>query len=104
MGIVAEGAQAYTGAMEQLYDIYFAGKLAEGFEEAQVRANLAKLFKLGDAGLDKLFSGKPQAIKRGVDKPGAVKYKTAMARAGAVAVVKAQPAPEPAAGGGREAA
>jgi hypothetical protein len=75
--------------MEQLYDIYFAAKLVDGFDEATVRENLAKLFKANDVALDKLFSGKPQPVKRGVDKAGALKYKAAMARAGAVAAVKA---------------
>jgi hypothetical protein len=76
--------------MEQLYDIYFAGKLVDDSDIATVRGNLGELFKIKDgATLDKLFSGKPQAIKRGVDKPAAIKYKTAMARAGAVALVKA---------------
>ena len=75
--------------METLYDIYFAGRLVEGFEAGEVRENLVKLFKLNDVALEKLFSGKPQPIKRGVDKAGAIKYKTAMARAGAVAAIKA---------------
>lgn len=75
--------------MEQHYDIYFAGQLVEGFDEGSVRKNLSTLFKINDTALDKLFSGKLQPVKRGVDKPGAIKYKTAMARAGAVAVIKA---------------
>jgi len=83
-GIVAPPQQAYTEAMGQLYDIYFAGQLVEEFDEAVVRENLAKLFKVNDVALEKLFSGKPQPIKRGVDKAGAIKYKTAMARAGAI--------------------
>ncbi|MFB3079391.1 MAG: hypothetical protein ACE1Y4_15450, partial [Lysobacterales bacterium] len=86
---------AYTGTMEQLYDIYFAGQLVEDFDEVTVRENLVKLFKTNDVALQKLFSGKPQPIKRGVDKAGAIKYKAAMAKAGAVAVVKAHPRAEP---------
>ena len=50
--------------METLYDIYFAGQLVEGFEAGEVRENLVKLFKLNDVALEKLFSGKPQPVKR----------------------------------------
>ena len=82
---------AYTLTMSELYDIYYAGGLIEGYDESTVRANLGKLFKANDATLEKLFSGKPQAVKRGVDKEGAVKYRNAMTKAGAVAVIRAQP-------------
>lgn len=82
--------------MDPLYDIFFAGQLVDGFDEATTRANMGKLFKANAATLDKLFSGKPYAIKRGVDKAGAIKYKAAMQKAGAVALIKAQPLAEPA--------
>jgi hypothetical protein len=76
--------------MSQLYDIFFAAQLIEGFEEATVRQNIARLFKANDETLEKLFSGKPQLIKRGVDKAAAIKYKTAMQNAGAVARIREQ--------------
>ncbi len=74
--------------MEELYDILFAGGIVDGFDVNDVRANIAKLFKANDATLEKLFSGKAQMIKRGVDKPAAIKYKGAMQKAGAVAVIR----------------
>ncbi len=87
--------------MSETYDIFFAAQLVDGFEEATVRDNLAQLFKANDTTLEKLFSGKPQLIKRGVDKPAAIKYKAALQKAGAVAVVRVTPgtakaAPDPA--------
>ena len=89
--------------MSETYDIFFAAQLVDGFEEATVRDNIATLFKANDATLEKLFSGKPQLIKRGVDKPAAIKYKAALQKAGAVALVRVTPgtgggevAPEPA--------
>ncbi len=89
--------------MSQRYDIFFAAQLVEGFELDTVRDNLGKLFKADDATLDKLFSGKPQLIKRGVDKEAAIKYKAALQKAGAIARVRehvdaaaAKPAPAPA--------
>ncbi|MEP5766627.1 MAG: hypothetical protein ABJ308_18660 [Halieaceae bacterium] len=88
--------------MSQSYDIFFAAQLVEGFEEATVRDNLGKLFKANAETLDKLFSGKPQMIKRGVDKQAAIKYKAALQKAGAVALIRANtpaetPKPQPAA-------
>ncbi len=79
--------------MSQRYDIFFAAQIVDGFDEATVRANIAKLFKANEATLEKLFSGKPQLIKRGVDKAAAIKYKAALQKAGAVALVRAQPEP-----------
>jgi hypothetical protein len=77
--------------MSQRYDIFFAAKLVEGFDEATVRSNIASLFKANSATLEKLFSGKPQLLKRGVDKPTAIKYKSALQKAGAVPLIRAHP-------------
>jgi len=82
-------ARPILGLMSQRYDIFFAAQIVDGFEQSTVRANLASLFKANDATLEKLFSGKPQLIKRGVDKAGAIKYKAALAKAGAVALIRA---------------
>lgn len=76
--------------MNELYDVYFAGQVQEGHDPGQVRAQLGKLFKANEQTLDRLFSGKPSAIKRGCDRDTALKYKTAMERAGAVPVIRAQ--------------
>ena len=68
--------------MEPLYNIYYAGEVLAGFDQSQVRKSLGALFKAGDATLDKLFSGKPQLLKRDCDEATALKYKQAMERAG----------------------
>ncbi len=85
--------------MSDLYDIFFAGKIVDGFDEATVRENVAKLFKANAQTVEKLFSGKPQAIKRGVDKQAAVKYKAAMQKAGAVPLIRAHAEAQPKAAG-----
>ena len=77
--------------MSQLYDIFFSAQLIDGFEEATVRKNMGQLFKANEAALEKLFSGKPQLIKGGVDKAGAIKYKAALEKAGAVARIREHP-------------
>ncbi len=83
--------------MSDLYDIYYAGKIVDGHDEAAVRENVARLFNANPATVEKLFSGKPQLIKRGVEKQAAIKYKAAMQKAGAVPLIRAHAAEKPAA-------
>lgn len=75
--------------MSELYDIFYAGKIADGFDETTVRANVARLFKANAQTVEKLFSGKPQIIKRGVDKQTAIKFRAALLKAGAVPAIRA---------------
>ena len=88
--------------MEPRYTIYFAGDLLEGQEPADVRGRLAKLFNADEPTLDRLFSGKPQVLKRDCDKATALKYKQAIEGAGARPIVQASeenavaPTPAPA--------
>ncbi len=81
--------------MEERYNIYFSGQVLEGHDIAQVRLQLAKLFKADDTTLDKLFSGSPQLIKRNCDKDTALKYQQAMKKAGAKPVIRAAEAAAP---------
>ena len=74
--------------MESSYDICFAGEILEGQTLATVRLKLGKLFKADEATLEKLFSGKVQVLKRDCDRETALKYKTAMERAGAKVIVR----------------
>lgn len=75
--------------MSELYDIFYAGKIADGFDESTVRANVARLFKANAQTVEKLFSGKPQIIKRGIDKQTAIKFRAALQKAGAVPLIRA---------------
>ncbi len=78
--------------MGSLYDVCFAGQLLDGHELQSVRHNIQKLFKANPETLDRLFSGKTQLLKRGCDKATALKYKLAMEKAGAKAVIRAREA------------
>ena len=82
-----DAPRAYTlpmrSADSERYDIAFSGECLEGFAEQDVRAAVGKLFKADDATLARLFSGKPQRIKRNVDRATALKYQKAMNNAGA---------------------
>jgi hypothetical protein len=74
--------------METTYNVYFAGEILPGHQGDAVREALGRLFKAGDATLDKLFSGSLELIKRDCDKATALKYKQAMERAGAKPVIR----------------
>ena len=70
------------------YDILFNGSIADGFELATVKANLAAMFKLPDATVDKLFSGESTVLKKNIDRQTAIKYQNALHKAGARIQIK----------------
>lgn len=74
--------------MSGAYSIVVNGEIADGFDLAQVKKTVAALFKLNDAQIEKVFSGKPVSIRRGIEKEQALKLRAALAKAGAVATVK----------------
>lgn len=79
---------------EQHYDIFFTGKLVEGVDQNKAIENAAKLFKLAIEEASKLFSGKPQLLKRRVNKAEALKYKAALHQAGLLTVFKLSTTPD----------
>jgi hypothetical protein len=77
----------------ELFDIYFTGKLVEGIDSGQAKQNFAQLFKTEPSQVEKLFNGKPQLLKRGCSKSEAIKYKTALHKAGLLVAFKAHQTP-----------
>lgn len=73
--------------MQETYNIYFSGDIADGESLEDVRRKIGALFNARDATLDKLFSGRTQLIKRNCSQDEALKYKAAMQRAGALATI-----------------
>jgi hypothetical protein len=59
--------------MEERYNVYFAGQVIDGHDPVAVRENLGKIFNANQVVLDKLFSGKPQLVKRECDAGTAAK-------------------------------
>lgn len=80
--------------MAESFSVVMTGKVAEGQELAVVKANVAKLFKLGDAQLEKMFSGQPVAVRKGIDRQQADRICAALLKAGAEARVKTDSLPE----------
>lgn len=69
--------------MSDRFNVVFSGELVAGSDPAQVRANLAKLFKMDAGKVEALFSGKPVVIKKDADQATAMKFRAALRQAGA---------------------
>ena len=81
------------------FEVVVEGRLADGADPAQVRANLAKLFKTDVARVEHLLSGDRLVIKKGLDEAAAGKYRAVIVKAGLIAEIVDSSA-ETAAGGG----
>lgn len=66
------------------YHVVFEGQITGEKDLADVKRQLAALFKMNAAQVESLFSGKPVVIKRDVDAQTAQKYAAAFKKAGAV--------------------
>ncbi len=66
------------------YAIVFRGRLVDGADASQVRANLARLFNADAARVEKMFGGQAVVIKKGLAAADAAKYRAVLAQAGAV--------------------
>lgn len=82
---------------QPLYDVYFTGKLVEGTDPQAAKASFMQLFKASPETADKFFNGKPQVLKRGLEKAEALKYKAVLHKAGLMVAFKAQQQESPAA-------
>jgi ribosomal protein L23 len=69
------------------FEVVFSGKLSEGATLEQVKSNVAALFKVEVAKVERLFSGATVSIKKGLDEASAKKYQLALLRAGAICQV-----------------
>lgn len=68
----------------QTFDIYFRGELLPDADPELARAGLAKMFRLDEEGVERLFSGRPKRIKRGADVEKASRYRAAFREVGAL--------------------
>jgi hypothetical protein len=79
------------------HSIVFSGKIRDGATQEETRRNLAEMFKIGDpAILERVFSGKPVILKKGLDENEARKQEMILYMAGAVCEVRVAPPPAPA--------
>ncbi len=67
----------------------FNGEILEGFDTMSVRTQLARMLKADQEKMATLFSGKQIVLKRTEDKQQALKYGSALKKAGADVKVRA---------------
>ncbi|MGB5199378.1 MAG: hypothetical protein WBR56_05715, partial [Sedimenticolaceae bacterium] len=68
----------------QSFDIYFLGQTLPEADASAVRRGVAKLFKVEDDAVERLFSGKPVRVKKGQDAEAASRYRAAFREIGAL--------------------
>ena len=78
------------------YNLYFCGSIYPDRDPAQVRQALARMLKLDDQAVNKLFSGRKVLIKRALSETELARYESAFKQAGAQVLV--EPVTEEAAG------
>ncbi len=75
------------------YKVILAGAIRTGFDRDAVLKNLARLFNRSPDLIEKLLSGEPKVIRRGLDFETAEKYKEALRQAGAISHIEAEDEP-----------
>ncbi|NBB10399.1 DUF805 domain-containing protein [Pseudomonas sp. SLFW] len=74
--------------MAEHFKIVFEGQLRTGVDLETARLNLAQLFKSDVSGIDRLFTGKPMTVKRGLTRDDAQRYLKALNDAGVEARIE----------------
>ena len=72
------------------FKIVFDGALLPGVESTTAKLNLAELFKSDVEAIEKLFTGRPVALKRDLSRPDAETYLSALKNAGVDARIEAE--------------
>lgn len=72
------------------FKIVFDGALLPGVESTTAKLNLAELFKSDVEAIEKLFTGRPVALKRDLSRPDAETYLNALKNAGVDARIEAE--------------
>lgn len=75
---------------EQRFKIVFEGALLPGVESAAAKLNLATLFKTDVASIERLFTGRPVALKRDLSQADAQTYLQALSKTGVDARIEAE--------------
>lgn len=76
------------------FDLSFDGTLAPDADPLAARQQLGALFKLDEAGIARLFAGKPVCLRRAVDVATAAKFERVFIHAGAVLTIAPSAPPD----------
>lgn len=74
--------------MATRYNVVFEGKILPGRELAQVKKELAAAMKMDAETVERLFSGRPVVLRRGVDAAAGEKFQKSFRAAGAVCALR----------------
>lgn len=80
----------------QNFDVYFLGETLPDVDPVTVRQGVAKLFKVQESAVERLFTGKPLRVKQGLDAETASRYRAAFREVGALIQIVPEGAPPPA--------
>lgn len=70
------------------FDVVFRGQIVRNVDESVVKSNLVTLFKSSPEAVEKLFGGNEVVVRKGLDYSTAMKYQSALKKAGALALIK----------------
>ncbi|WP_444915638.1 hypothetical protein [Microbulbifer sp. TRSA007] len=73
---------------QSTYSLVFRGDLVAGFTAGDVKASMVRLFKSNPQAIEKLFSGRPLVLKRGLSLPQAQQFQANLAKIGAQVSIK----------------
>jgi len=82
--------------IEGQFDLVFRGQTMKNTDIAEVKNNLVNLFKSSPEAVDRLFCGEEVVVKKSLDYTTAMKYQSALKKAGALALIKEIESVEPA--------
>ena len=74
--------------MSNTFEVVFSGEVLDGFDPAETRAKIGKLFNADETKIARLFSGNSIVIKKDLDEATAYKYVGAFKNAGAKAIAR----------------
>lgn len=69
---------------DQAYAVVFDGTVADGQDVAAVKQRLQRLFKITESQVERLFTGRPVTLKKGLSPADAQRFAAAFAQAGAL--------------------
>lgn len=81
---------------DELFEVAFSGEIRAGENPEDVKARVGKMFNADDGKIAQLFSGNRIVIKKNIDQQTAVKYKSALNKAGAECEVNSMSSAQPA--------
>ena len=73
---------------DELFDIYFSGKILPDNDLDAVKQQVGKVFKANESMLEQLFSGKAVKIKKAVNMDTAIKYRVKFREIGAIVDIR----------------